>query len=79
MVVSSIWGGGVVISMELALSDHYGIRWLLDFWGNLYTMVLTEEEGVVSSNPEILPIVLAEIKFSFQNGIVCNKLNISHV
>ena len=49
------------------------------FLGNLYTMVITEEEEVVSSNPEILLIVLAEIKFFFQNGIVCNKLSINHV
>jgi hypothetical protein len=39
-------------------------------------MVITEEEEVVSSNPEILPIVLAEIKFFFQNGIVYNRVSV---
>jgi hypothetical protein len=49
------------------------------FLENLYAMVIIEEEAVVSSNPEILPIILAEIKFFFQNGIVCNELSISRV
>jgi hypothetical protein len=42
-------------------------------------MVITEEEAVVSSNPEILSVILAEIKFFFQNGIVSNELSIIHV
>jgi hypothetical protein len=46
---------------------------------NLYTMVKTEEGAVVSSNPEILPFILAEIKFFFYNWIVCNELSVSRV
>lgn len=44
-----------------------------------YTVVITEEEEVVSSNPEILSSILAEITFFFQNGIVCAELSISCV
>jgi hypothetical protein len=45
------------------------------FLEKAYTMAITEEEAVVSSNPEILPIILAEIKFFFQKGVVCNELS----
>jgi hypothetical protein len=43
-------------------------------------MVKTKEEkAVVSSKPEILPFILAEIKLFFKNGIVFNELSICHV
>jgi len=79
MVIPSIWGGG----------HQYQTCFISPLWHkvadrfleNLYTMVITEEEEeeVVSSNPEILSSILAEMKCFFQNGIVCFELSISHV
>jgi len=73
IVVPSIWGESSVFISPLW--HKVAPRFLENF----YAMVITEEEEVVLSNPEILPSILAEIKFFFQNEIVCNELSISRV
>jgi len=77
MVVPSIWGGHQYLTCFISPFWHKVAPRFLE---NLYTVVITEEEEeVVSSNPEILSSILTEIKFFFQNGIVCAELSISCV
>jgi hypothetical protein len=68
---------GGIISVELTSPLWHKVA--PSFLENVYIMVITEEEAVVSSKPEILPFILDEIKFFFQNGTVFNELSICHV